>query len=52
MPNTRTSAGFADRLTSRRGAWISLLLALLAIVGVFGVLSGASAPSGNDAAPP
>lgn len=52
MPNTRTSAGFAARLTSRRGAWTSILLAVLAIVGVFGVLSGASAPSGNDAAPP
>lgn len=52
MSENRVSPGLAGRLTSRRGAWVSIVLALLAIVAVFGALSGAKAPSGNDAAPP
>ena len=52
MSEKRVSSGFANALTSRRGAWVSILLAVLAVVGVFGALSGAEAPSGNDAAPP
>ena len=52
MSEKRVSSGFANALTSRRGAWVSILLAVLAVVGVFGALSGAEAPCGNDAAPP
>lgn len=42
---------FADRLTSRRGAWISLAIVLLAFVAMFGVFGGATAPGGNAQAP-
>lgn len=39
-------------LTSRRGAWVSLGLALLIILTLFGALSSVEAPeSGNDSAP-
>jgi RND superfamily putative drug exporter len=40
-----------ERLTSRRGAWVSLVLVLLAIVAAFGLLRGVEAPSGNAIAP-
>ena len=42
---------FSDRLTSRRGAWISLGLFLLALVVLFGAFGGAKAPAGNAQAP-
>lgn len=41
----------SERLTSRRGAWVSLTLVLLAIVALFGLLSGAEAPAGVSASP-
>ncbi|MGV8911336.1 MAG: MMPL family transporter [Rhodoglobus sp.] len=41
----------SSRLTSRRGAWVSIVLSLLAIVALFGLFSGAEAPAGNDAVP-
>lgn len=52
MSENRVSPGLAGCLASRRGSWVSIVLALLAVVAVFGMLSGATAPSGNDAAPP
>jgi RND superfamily putative drug exporter len=42
---------FSSRLTSRRGAWVSIALALLAFVALFGLFGLAEAPVGNDAAP-
>lgn len=47
-----SSSSFASRLTSRRGAWISIGIAVLAFVTLFGLFGRASAPVGNDAAPP
>lgn len=43
---------FASRLTSRRGAWISIAIAVLAFVALFGMFARAQAPGGNEAAPP
>lgn len=42
---------FSTALTSRRGARVSLGLALLVVVTLFGALSSATAPGGSDAAP-
>ncbi|MGO4489077.1 MMPL family transporter [Microbacterium sp. 2RAF4] len=39
-------------LTSRRGAWISLLVAVVAFTALLGALGRASLPAGNDVAPP
>ncbi|MFF1539587.1 MMPL family transporter [Microbacterium sp. NPDC058269] len=39
-------------LTSRRGGWISLLLAVVAFTVLLGALGRASLPAGNDVAPP
>ncbi|MBT2496159.1 MMPL family transporter [Microbacterium sp. ISL-59] len=39
-------------LTSRRGGWISLLIAVVAFTALLGALGRASLPSGNDVAPP
>ncbi len=47
-----SSLSFASRLTSRRGAWVSLLVAVGVLVVLFGMFGRAQAPSGNDAAPP
>lgn len=52
MPSTRVRATLSERLTSRRGAWVSLGFALLAFVVLFGLFGRADAPAGNDAAPP
>jgi RND superfamily putative drug exporter len=41
-----------DRLTSRRGAWISLALVALVFTLLFALFGRATAPSGNDVAPP
>lgn len=49
---TDSRARFSDRLTSRRGAWLSLGIVLLVFVALFGMFSRIDAPSGNDAAPP
>jgi RND superfamily putative drug exporter len=42
---------FSDRLTTRGGAWISLGLALLILVALFGAFGSAKAPSRNAQAP-
>jgi RND superfamily putative drug exporter len=39
-----------DRLTSRRGAWVALGVAVLVLVAVMGVFASASVSSGNDTA--
>lgn len=39
-------------LTSRRGGWISLLIAVVAFTVLLGALGRASLPAGNDVAPP
>ncbi|MGH3688971.1 MAG: MMPL family transporter [Microbacterium sp.] len=39
-------------LTSRRGGWISLLIAVVAFTALLGALGRASLPGGNDVAPP
>lgn len=48
---TATRARLPDRLTSRRGAWISLGIVLIAFVALFGLFSRIDAPSGNETAP-
>ncbi|MDQ0614520.1 RND superfamily putative drug exporter [Microbacterium sp. W4I4] len=42
---------FSDRLTSRRGAWISLGLVVLIMVLLFGAFGSAKAPASNAQAP-
>ncbi|AIY03184.1 hypothetical protein ART_3585 [Arthrobacter sp. PAMC 25486] len=51
MSNSRHRLSLPERLTSRRGAWISLAVVLLAIVALFGLLSSAQTPSGNSISP-
>ncbi|SDR82853.1 MMPL family transporter [Microterricola viridarii] len=51
MSDSRVRSSLPERLTSRRGAWVSLTLVLLAIVALFGMLSGAEAPAGVSASP-
>ncbi|NHB84987.1 hypothetical protein G7085_11200 [Tessaracoccus sp. HDW20] len=51
MADTRLRTPISDRLTSRRGAWISLSLALLIMVALFGAFGSAKAPSQNAQAP-
>lgn len=46
LPDRRNSP-----LTSRRGAWISLGVVLIAFVALFGLFSRIEAPSGNETAP-
>lgn len=48
---TALRARFPDRLTSRRGAWISLGIVLVVFVALFGLFSRIDAPSGNESAP-
>ena len=45
-------AGIAHALTSKRGARISLVAVLVAVIALFGLLSGIEAPGGNDQAAP
>ncbi len=52
MALLRTPTRLPDRLTSRRGAWISLALVVVIFAALFGIFGQASAPAGNDAAPP
>lgn len=52
MAQLRTFSTIPDRLTSRRGAWISLAVVVVVFVALFGAFGRASAPVGNDAAPP
>ncbi|MGK0715428.1 MMPL family transporter [Leucobacter sp. W1153] len=51
MADSRTHKRFSDWLTSRGGAWISLALALLIVVALFGAFSSAEAPAQNASAP-
>ncbi len=51
MTKSRLSFSLPQRLTSRRGAWVSLVIVLLAVVALFGVLSSAQAPAGNSISP-
>ncbi|MEV7631616.1 MMPL family transporter [Microbacterium sp. NPDC089318] len=51
MPDSALRPSLPDRLTSRRGAWVSLGLVLLAMVLLFGAFGSAKAPEGNSAAP-
>lgn len=46
-----TGQRWARRLTSRRGAWVSLAIIAVAFVALFGLFGRADAPAGNDAAP-
>ncbi|MGM7670727.1 MMPL family transporter [Microbacterium sp. A93] len=48
---TTSRARFSDRLTSRRGAWISLGIVLIVFTALFGLFSRIDAPSANEAAP-
>ncbi|HCS61174.1 MAG TPA: hypothetical protein DIW46_07240 [Microbacterium sp.] len=48
---TDSRVRFSDRLSSRRGAWLSLGIVLLVFVALFGMFSRVDAPTGNDAAP-
>ena len=52
MADSSVRSHLSDRLTSRRGAWISLGVSLLIMVGMFGFFTGAKAPTGADQAPP
>ncbi|MGV2985293.1 MMPL family transporter [Microbacterium sp. AGC85] len=49
---TASRTRFPDRLTSRRGAWVSLGIVLLVFVALFGLFSRIDGPTGNDTAPP
>lgn len=51
MTTSTDSRSFADRLTSRRGAWITLGVSLLILVALFGVFGKAKAPVGTNLAP-
>lgn len=52
MALLRTPTRLPELLTSRRGAWISLAVVLVLFTALFGVFGRASAPAGNDSAPP
>ncbi|MGO1769577.1 MAG: MMPL family transporter, partial [Microbacterium sp.] len=52
MADPRAHRRFSDRLTSRRGAWLSLGLVLLIMTALFGAFGSAEAPDRNDQAPP
>jgi len=51
MAELRSRHPLSDRLTSRRGAWVSLGLVLLVMVLLFGAFGSAKAPAGNAQAP-
>ena len=51
MADSVSGGHLADRLTSRRGAWISLGIVLAVFVALFGIFGSAKAPSGNAQAP-
>ncbi|MFS2280396.1 MMPL family transporter [Microbacterium sp. OR21] len=51
MPDSAVRPSLSDRLTSRRGAWVSLGLVLFVMVLLFGAFGSAKAPEGNAAAP-
>lgn len=51
MAQTRERTHLSDLLTSRRGAWVSLSIGLLVMIGLFGVFGGAKAHARNAQAP-
>ncbi|MBL3688287.1 MMPL family transporter [Leucobacter zeae] len=51
MAETRARRPLSERLSSRRGAWISLGLVLLVMTALFGAFGSAEAPAGNAQAP-
>ena len=51
MSDLRPRTRFSDRLTSRRGAWLSLGAVLVGILVLFGLFGQAEAPEGIDPAP-
>lgn len=48
----RALRSLPERLTSRRGAWVSLLIGGVVMVALLGALGRASLPAGSDTAPP
>lgn len=52
MPEVRTRASLPERLTSRRGAWVSIVIVFLAFVALFGLFGRIDAPASAAAAPP
>ncbi|WP_139417922.1 MMPL family transporter [Agromyces laixinhei] len=52
MSEIRVRRSLPERLTSRRGAWVSIAVVLLAFVALFGLFGQADAPAGSDVAPP
>lgn len=51
MTTSTDTQSSADRLTSRRGAWITLGVSLLILAALFGVFGKAKAPVGTNLAP-
>lgn len=51
MATTLTPKHFADRLTSRGGAWVTLGSAILIMMILFGIFAGAKAPARTGQAP-
>ncbi|MBX3311595.1 MAG: MMPL family transporter [Microbacteriaceae bacterium] len=51
MADSLVRKHFSDRLTSRKGAWVSLGLVLLVLVALFGFFTGAQAPERTGHAP-
>lgn len=51
MADSSSRRHVSDALTSRRGAWISLGVVLIAMVALFGVFGSAKAPARNAQAP-
>ena len=51
MARSDTLARFSTALTAKRGAWVSLILGLLAMVLLFGAFGSAQAPAGSAQAP-
>lgn len=51
MADSLVRSRFSDKLTSRRGAWISLGAVLVVLIVLFGVLGASEAPAGNAQAP-
>ncbi len=52
MAQLRVPTHLSDKLTSRRGARVSLAVVLIVFIALFGVFNSATAPAGNDSAPP
>ena len=51
MADSSARPHFSDRLTSRRGAWVALGVAVLMMTVLFGVFASAKAPIGSGQAP-